>query len=75
MKKIIVAVAAVLLTVSGLLLALAPDTLSMIVVGFMWVAIIMGFFMGLLPSIVYANAFKQGKISLDQAMDLSLIHI
>lgn len=70
MKKIIVAVAAVLLTVSGLLLALAPDTLSMIVVGFMWVAIIMGFFMGLLPSIVYANAFKQGKISLDQAMDI-----
>lgn len=70
MKKIIVAVAAVLITVSGLLLALAPDTLSMIVVGFMWVAIILGFFMGLLPSIVYTNAFRQGKASLDQTMDI-----
>lgn len=70
MKKIIVAVAAVLVTISGLLLALAPDTLSMIVVGCMWLAIILGFFMGLLPTIVYASAFKQGKISLDQTMDV-----
>lgn len=70
MKKIIVAVAALLITVSGLLLALAPDTLSMIVVGCMWVAIILGFFMGLLPSIVYTDAFKQGKVSLDQTMDV-----
>lgn len=70
MKKVIVAVAAVLVTVSGLLLALAPDTLSMIVVGCMWLAIILGFFMGLLPSILYANAFRQGKLNLEQTMDV-----
>ena len=35
MRKIIVAVAAVLITISGLLLALAPDVLSMMVVGCM----------------------------------------
>lgn len=70
MKKLIVAVAAVLVTISGLLLALAPDVLSMIVVGCMWLAILMGFFMGLLPTILYSSAFKQGKISLEQTMDI-----
>lgn len=70
MKKLIVAVAAVLITISGLLLALAPDVLSMIVVGCMWLAILMGFFMGLLPTILYSSAFKQGKISLEQTMDI-----
>lgn len=70
MRKIIVAVAAVLITISGLLLALAPDVLSMMVVGAMWLAILLGFFMGLLPSILYGNAFKQGRISLEQTLDV-----
>ena len=70
MKKIIAAVAAVLLAISILLLALAPNPLSMIIVGCMWVAVIIGFFMGLLPSILYANAFRVGKINLEQAMDI-----
>lgn len=70
MKKLIIAVASVLITVSGLLLALAPDVLSMIVVGGMWLAILLGFFLGLLPTILYTTAFRQGKISLENAMDV-----
>ena len=70
MKKIVIAVAVLLVTVSGLLLALAPDTLSMIVVGFMWIVLIMGFFMGLLPAIQFTGAFRQGRLSLEQAMDI-----
>ena len=68
MKKIIVFVAALLITVSVLLLVLAPDTLSMIVVGCMWIAVILGFFMGLFPSILYANAFRTAKNNLEQTM-------
>lgn len=70
MKKVIVAVAAVLITISGLLLALAPDVLSMMVVGAMWLALLLGFFMGLLPCILYGSAFRQGRLSLEQAMDV-----
>ena len=70
MKKVIVAVAAVLVTVGGLLLALAPDVLSMIVVGCMWLAILLGFFLGLLPTILYSSAFKQGRLSLEQTLDI-----
>ena len=70
MKKVVAAVAVLLMTVSVLLLALAPDTLSMIVVGCMLVAVILGFFMGLLPTIQYSSAFRHGKSSLEQTMDI-----
>lgn len=70
MKKIVVVIAAILITISGLLLALAPDVLSMFVVGCMWVAIMLGFFMGLMPCILYTSAFRQGKISLEQTTDI-----
>lgn len=68
MKRIIVLVAAVLITVSVLLLVLAPDTLAMIVVGCMWIAVILGFFLGLFPSILYASAFRRGRANLEQAL-------
>ena len=68
MKKIIVLVAALLISVSVLLLVLAPDTLSMIVVGCMWIAVILGSFLGLFPSILYANAFRTAKNNLEQTM-------
>lgn len=70
MKKVVAAVAVLLMAISVLLLALAPDTLSMIVVGCMWVAVILGFFMGLLPTIQYSNAFRMGKTNLEQTMDI-----
>lgn len=70
MKKTIVAVASVLITVSVLLLALAPDTLSMIIVGCMWIAVIFGFFVGLLPTIRYSNGFRTAKARLEQTMDV-----
>ena len=56
MKRIIVLVAAVLITVSVLLLVLAPDTLSMIVVGCMWIAVILGAFVGLITGISSGEA-------------------
>ena len=70
MKKIVVIIAAILITISGLLLALAPDVLSMFVVSCMWVAIALGFFKGIMPCILYTGAFKQGQISLAQTADI-----
>ena len=70
MKKLIVAVGAMLLAAGGLLLSLAPDTLSIIMIVIMCIVIILGFLLGLMPALTYGNGFKNARQSVEQALDV-----
>lgn len=70
MKKIVVLVAAVLLVISVLLLSMAPDTLSMMVLGGMCTVVILGFVLGLMPSMLYGNAFRYARRVIEQTLDV-----
>lgn len=70
MKKMIVAIAALLLTACCLLLSLAPDTLSMLILIVMFFMVILGFFLSLMPALLYGSGFRTGRQNIDQAIDI-----
>lgn len=70
MKKFIIGVAALLLLAGGILLGMAPDTLSLIILICMCGVLAMGFFLGLLPSLMFTDAFKTGRGNVEQALDV-----
>ncbi|MGN0741281.1 MAG: EAL domain-containing protein [Candidatus Fimadaptatus sp.] len=70
MRKRIILIAAALIAAAGVLTALAPDTLSMIILLVMAFALAMGFVLGLLPSMLYAMGFSTARRSIDQALDV-----
>ena len=70
MKKRIVVIAAVLLAVAGVLTALAPDTLSMLILLTMCGVLALGFILGLLPSVTFTAGFYEGRRSIDQALEV-----
>lgn len=70
MRKFIVLAAALLVTATGLLLSLAPDSLSMLVLLIMCFVVILGFFIGMAPSLMYGTGFKNARLSIEQALDV-----
>lgn len=70
MRGLIVVVSAFLMMAGGLLIALAPDTLSIVVVILMCGAIALGFFLGMLPTILYALAFKNARLSITETLSV-----
>lgn len=70
MKKMIVFTAALLLTAGSLLLSLAPDTLSMLILIIMFFVVVLGFFLGLMPSLMYGNGFRTARQNIEQALDV-----
>ena len=70
MKKRIIIIAATLLAVAGVLTALAPDTLSMLILLAMCGVLMLGFVLGLLPCVVFTAGFSDGRKSIDQALDV-----
>lgn len=70
MRRLIFVVAALLMTAGGLLLSLAPDTLSMLILLIMCVLVIMGFLVGLMPAIMYGSGFKNARHNIEQALDV-----
>lgn len=70
MKRFVIAVAAVLLVVSVMLLSMAPDTLSMLILGGMCLVLILGYFLGLMPSLLYGNAFRYARHVIEQTLDV-----
>lgn len=70
MKKLVVIVAAILLVISVLLLSMAPDTLSMLVLGGMCIMLILGFSLGLMPSLLFGNAFRYARQVILQTLDV-----
>ena len=65
-----IVVATALLTTSGILLALAPDTFSMLVLLVMCGIVTMGFFLGLMPSMQLGAGFKTARQKIDQAISV-----
>lgn len=70
MKKSMIAVASVLIATAGILLALAPDTLSMVILLVMCGLIAMGFVLGLMPCMQLSAGFKCARQSMEQALEV-----
>ncbi len=70
MKKLIIAVAAILIGAGGLLLSLSPDNFSILILAIMCIVIAFGFFLGLMPAIKLANGFTIGTMNVEQALDI-----
>lgn len=70
MRRLIVVAAALLMAAGGLLLSLAPDALSMLILLVMCVFVILGFFIGLMPAIMYSSGFKNARQNIEQALDV-----
>ena len=61
MRKLIVGAGVLLLAAGGLLLSLAPDTLSLLMLVIMCFVVALGFILGLMPSLMYALGFKNAR--------------
>ena len=70
MRKQMIAVAAVLLAAAGILTALAPDTLSMLILLVMCGVLVMGYTMGLMPGMQLAAVFSNARQNIDQALEV-----
>ena len=70
MRRLIIGTAAILLVAAGLLISLAPDTLSMMILGIMAGVIAVGFFLSLMPAIMFISGFHTGRRSLEQTLDV-----
>ncbi|MGN0662090.1 MAG: EAL domain-containing protein [Faecalibacterium sp.] len=70
MRKQMIAVAAVLLAAAGILTALAPDTLSMLILLVMCGVLVMGYTMGLMPGMQLAAGFSNARQNIDQALEV-----
>ena len=70
MRKFIVGTAALLLVACGLLLSLAPDTTSMMILGVMCVIIVMGFFLGMMPTLMFTSGFHTARLNVEQTLDV-----
>lgn len=70
MKTKIVLIAAALLAAAGILTALAPDTLSMLILLVMCGVLAMGFLLGMLPSMTLSMGFSTARRNIDQALEV-----
>lgn len=70
MKRFIVGAAALLMIAGGLLLSLAPDTLSMLILLVMCLFVILGFSIGLMPALLYGSGFRTARQNMEQALDV-----
>lgn len=70
MRRLIVGTAAVLLVAGGLLISLAPDTLSMMILAVMCAMIGIGFFLSLMPGLMFISGFHTGRQNLEQTLDV-----
>lgn len=72
MRKIIIGTGALLLISGGLLLSLAPDTLSMLILLVMCFITILGFSLGLFPAMMFQSGFKTARHNIEQTLDVQL---
>lgn len=70
MRKRMIAVAAVLLASAGILTALAPDTLSMLILLCMCGLLVMGYILGLMPCMMLTAGFVAARQNIDQALEV-----
>ena len=70
MRRYIVLVAVIYLTAVGLLFSMAPDILSMLILGVMTGVLIFGFVTGIVPTISYAGGFNRCRKSIEDSLDV-----
>ena len=70
MRKLIIGTGALLLAAGGVLLSIAPDTLSMLVLGVMCAVLVLGFFVGLMPALSYGSGFKTARQNIEHTLDV-----
>lgn len=75
MRKSLIGITAVLLAACGLLLSLAPDTLSILVVGGMVIVIALGYALNFLPSASYISGLQTGRRSIAAAQEVQATEI
>ena len=59
-----------LMTAAGILTALAPDTLCMIILLVMCAVLAMGFVLGLFPSMMFIGGFTNARKNIEQALEV-----
>ncbi len=70
MRRFIIGTAAVLLVAGGLLISLAPDTLSMMILGVMCTIVVLGFILSLMPMLMFTNGFRTARQNVEQTLDV-----
>lgn len=64
MKGSIIVTVAVMMMICALLIAMAPDTLSIVIIILMTVAVAVGFILGIFPAVLYAMGFKNARFAI-----------
>ena len=75
MRKVIIFLSAFFAAVCVILIVISPDFLSMLIVGIMTVAIILGFVFGIIPLLRYTRGFKKGQKSIENALNVNADYI
>ena len=75
MRRAIIFLIAFFATVCVVLIALSPDFLSMLIVGIMTGAIVLGFVFGILPLLRFTRGFQNGQKSITDALDVNADYI
>lgn len=70
LSKVIAVIGLLFSVIGALTLSMAPDVLSLIIVGLMVLVIVLGFFFGMVPAALYAVGFRRGCESIDQVVDV-----
>ena len=70
MKKSIIFTGTILLLASAVLMNLAPDSLSMLILGIMILVITLGFSLGLYQSMICSNGFRTARKNMEKSLDV-----
>ena len=70
MKRIIIITAVIYLTAVGLLFSMAPDALSMVILGVMTLLLAFGFLAGIMPAALYAGGFNRCRKSIEESTNV-----
>lgn len=69
MTKIVALVGVLFLVIGALTVTMAPDLLSLMIVGVMLAAICLGFAFGMVPTALFAVGFRRGRASVEEIAD------
>ncbi len=70
MKGSVIGTITLMIIAGAMLITLAPDTLSIIVVSLMCIAIAAGLTAGVIPSILYSEGFKNARLSISEIIGM-----
>ena len=75
MRRVVIFLIAFFATICMILIVLSPDYLSMLIVGIMTAAIVLGFVFGIIPLLRFSRGFRYGRKSIDDALEVNADYI